>query len=225
VIPVKKQKEPADFAAKVTRKALAFLARVPNPTKGDIDARPWWRNALDDLYKTYGEVCTYSGLWFQRDAVSVDHFTPIGALWKDNPTAAYEWDNFRLASRSMNFEKGDYTDVVDPFTIKPFWFVIDFSSMNVKSGSDLSSEEKARVDATIKRLKLNDIKKRYITFRRKLINEYCDKARKWKHTGQALEVLNEKAPFIAFELKRQGLEKKIVKDLKSTGKTIKGSVA
>jgi hypothetical protein len=64
------------------------------------------------------------------------------------------------------------------------------------------------------------IGEKQIVFRRKLINEYCDKARDWKNTRQALQVLDEKAPFIAFELKRQGLEEKIVEGLKSTGKTI-----
>ncbi len=224
MIPVQKQKEPPDFAGKVTKKALAFLDKNPKPTKKDIDKKAkLWRIALDDLYKEYGEVCAYSGLWFHRDAVSVDHFIPRSAIWKGNPIAAFEWDNFRLASRSMNTEKGDYRDVVDPFTIKPCWFVIHFPSMKIKSGSDLSPEEKAGVEATIERLKLNVGGKRYIGFRRRLVEEYCKRATKWESIGHALEVLEKDAPFIAYELKRQSLEEKIVKTLKPPGKIETGS--
>ncbi len=46
---------------------------------------------------------------------------------------------------------------------------------------------------------------------------------KWESIGHALEVLEKDAPFIAFELKRQGLEGKIVKMLKSPGRIETGS--
>lgn len=224
MIPVQKQEKPADFDEKVTKRALAFLDRNPNPTKTDIEKKAeLWRSVLDDLYEKYREVCAYCGLRFDRDGVSVDHFIPRSAIWKSNPMAAFEWDNFRLASRSMNTEKGDYRDVLDPFTIKPYWFVIHFPSMKVKSGSDLSPGEKAGVEATIARLKLNVGGKRYIDIRRKQVKEYCKWATKWGNIGQALNILERDAPFIAFELKRQGLEEKIVKMLKPRGKTETGS--
>jgi len=214
MIPVKKRKEPGDFAEMVTRKADAFLKKIPNPTKKDIDNRPLWRNALDDLYEAYEEVCAYSGLWFHRDAVSVDHFIPVCDIWSTNPEAAYEWDNFRLASRSMNTEKGDHRDVVDPFRIGLGWFVIDFPSMIVKSGSDLEPSDKAKVDAAIRRLKLNNIEKKYIAYRRKLIRYYSDMVGEWGKIAPAIAHLRKMAPFIASELERQALTEQIVEMLK-----------
>ena len=122
----------------------------------------------------------------------------------------------------MNTEKGDYMDVVDPFTVKPAWFVIDFPSMVIKSGTDLAPADKAKVEATISRLKLNRIEKRYIEYRRELIRKYCDKARKWGGIEHALEILDDMAPFIVFELKRQELTEKIVERLKYPSKAMKG---
>jgi len=214
MIPVQKRNEPVDFVEKVTKKADAFLRKMPNPAKKDIDARPLWRNALDDLYEAYEEACAYSGLWFHRDAVSVDHFIPVNDIWRMNPKAAYEWDNFRLASRSMNTEKGNHRDVADPFHIGPAWFVIDFPSMLVKSGSDLAPTDKAKVDATIRRLKLNNIEKKYITYRRKLIRYYSDMVGEWGEIEPAFAHLRKMAPFIASELERQALTEKIVEMMK-----------
>jgi hypothetical protein len=214
MIPVARQKEPGNFAEKLGKKADAFLKNIPEPTKENIDSRPWWRYVLDDLFGAYGRLCAYCGLRFQRDAVCVDHFTPISKIWRTNPKGAYEWSNFRLASQSMNNEKKDYQDVVDPFHIEPVWFVIDFPSMIIKSGPGLAPADKAKVDATILRLKLNNIEKRYIHYRRELIRKYCDMARKWGRFQPALDVLDDWAPFIAFELKRQALTEQIIEMLK-----------
>lgn len=213
MMPTAEKKEPKDFSKKVTEKADAFLNKTANPTRKDIDNRPYWRNALGDLYKDYEEVCAYCGLWFHRDAVTVDHFIPVCDIWNRNPKLAYEWSNFRLASRSMNGEKGRSRDVLDPFHIGPGWFVIDFPSMIIKSGPGLSTSDKAGVEATILRLKLN-IKEKYINYRRKIIRQYFDMVMKWEEFGQALDSLERMAPFIAYELKRQSLTEKIVKMMK-----------
>jgi hypothetical protein len=214
MIPVAKKKKPEDFYKKVTRKAKAFLKKTPKPTKEQIDKKSYWSDVLDDLYEAYEQACAYSGLRFQREAVEVDHFIPRNAIWKSNPMMAYEWCNFRLASRSMNREKWHYQDVVDPFKIDWGWFVIDFPSMVVKSGPGLDTSDKVRVEATIERLKLNDLKKRYIHYRRKLIRQYCESYRKWNKVGPGLDELQRRAPFIAYELKRQKLTKKIAREFR-----------
>ncbi len=58
-----------------------------------------------------------------------------------------------------------------------------------------------KVDKTISRLKLN-LKEKYINYRREWLCAYCD--------GEiSFSFLNEKAPFIAFELNRQNLKNEI----------------
>jgi hypothetical protein len=214
MIPVAEQQPPNDFDEKVTTKAREFLVKYPKPTKKQIDRKPYWRFALDDLYRSYGRICAYSGLWCQRDAATVDHFLPVAEICKQQPRLApelaYDWHNFRLASPSMNREKRDYMDVVDPFTILPHSFVIDFPSMMIKAGPDLPGSDKEKVNATIKRLKLNT-KERYKGYRLKLIREYCREVREFKDgLQQAFFHLERMAPFIAYELKRQKLTEKII---------------
>ncbi len=214
MIPVTPKQEPKNFYEKVTRKAEAFLMEIPKPAKKQIDAKGYWTDALDELHSLYDETCAYSGLWCQRDAATVDHFVPRAAIWESNPMMAFEWSNFRLASNSMNSAKREYRDVVDPFKIDWGWFVIDFPSMVVKSGTGLDAAEKVRVEATISRLKFNDLKKRHIHYRRKLIRRYCESCKKWNSEGPALDELQRMAPFIAYELERQKLTKEIAGDFK-----------
>ncbi|MCP5054190.1 MAG: hypothetical protein GY940_43890 [bacterium] len=158
--------------------------------------------------EAYDETCAYSGLRLHRDAFTVDHYLPVSRIWGKNPELAYDWNNFRLASRHMNTEKRDFTDVLDPFEIPPQSFEIVFPSMLIKAGPALSPSDKAKVNATIKRLKLNT-KEEYKDHRRKLILKYCKFAKK-SSIGAALDYLDSHAPYIVDELKRQKLTKKIL---------------
>ncbi|NIM13021.1 MAG: hypothetical protein GTO45_12915 [Candidatus Aminicenantes bacterium] len=209
MIPVPKQPEPENFAETVTKKADAFLKKKNSPTGKEIHNRPYWRNALDDLYKAYNKVCAYSALWFPRDAVTVDHYIPISVIAQSNPGLAYDWNNFRLASRSMNTEKGKFQDVLDPFLIEPGWFAMEFPSLIIKSGSDLSPGCRGKVEATIKRLKLNE-KEKYIEYRHEILWDYCLLCSEYDNIDPIFNHLEKRAPFIAYELKRQGLTKEIV---------------
>jgi hypothetical protein len=110
---------------------------------------------LDDLKSEYKNVCAYSGLYILGGEQTVDHYVPRAKTWKTDPMMAYKWSNFRLASWSMNYEKGESMEVVDPFKIDYGWFTIDFDNMFIKSGPQLKPADKADVDATILRLKLN----------------------------------------------------------------------
>jgi hypothetical protein len=214
MIPLKKLPEPGNFADNVTQKANAFLSKHPQPTAEEIRDRPYWRYALDDLHRVYNQICAYSALWCPLDMATVDHFTPISVLVKQKePKSAYDWNNFRLASRSMNTEKHHFQDVWDPFLVQTGWFVMDFPSLMVKSGSGLSSTLREKVEATIKRLKLNE-KEKYIEYRRQFLWDYCDLCSNSDSIECALRHLGRKAPFIAFELQRQELTRKIVAMMK-----------
>ncbi|MCP5103854.1 MAG: hypothetical protein GY950_10770, partial [bacterium] len=132
MIPVEMKKEPGDFAEKVTKKAEDFLKKIPKPGKKDIDNRPYWRYALDDLRLRYENICAYSGLYILGGEQTVDHYVPRGKTWETDPMMAYKWRNFRLASWSMNNQKGESPEVVDPFKIDYGWFIIDFENMFIK---------------------------------------------------------------------------------------------
>src|SRR5690606_18223088 len=80
----------------------------------------FWRRALADLRRAYGDTCAYLGMHIHpaTGAATVDHFQPKSK----HPAAAYEWTNFRLAAQQVNTNKGEHEDVLDPFQIENGWF-------------------------------------------------------------------------------------------------------
>lgn len=215
MIPVEMKKEPGDFAEKVTKEAEDFFKKIPNPRKKDIDNRPYWRYALDDLISEYRNVCAYTGLYILGGEQTVDHYVPRVRTWKTDPMMAYKWSNFRLASWGMNREKGESLEVVDPFKIDYGWFVIDFDNMFIKSGPRLKPADKVDVDATILRLKLN--KGKYHDYRLGLMLFYYDSVVSGGNIGQALHYLEWIAPFIAYELKHQNCTEKVLEIIERSG--------
>jgi hypothetical protein len=97
----------------------------------------------------------------------------------------------------MNSRKKNFRDVLDPFKIKEGWFTLDFSTFMIHPNPSLPAPIKKQITDTIKRLKLN-------------ADELCIAARReWFEcfsTGcMNFTLLEERAPFIAYEAKRQGL--------------------
>ena len=198
MIHVTLQPEPPDFDAKVRVPGKAFLKRYPDPTTW----KECWRECLWDLYEAYGRICAYSAHWFSRcEGVStVDHFIPKSK----NPSKAYEWDNFRLASLRMNARKGAHEDVLDPFTIAKETFVLDFTTLQPKPGPKLSRKIVREAMATIRRLKLDD--------------DVCIESRiGWLQLYSEKELtlggLKKRAPFLAYEIERQGLSVKSLRKI------------
>lgn len=197
VIPVKSQPEPSNFSQLVRNRGLKFLKNnsPPNSWKG----KEFWRKALPELCNAYSRICAYSAQWVPPvvGASTVDHFVPK----KHAPQLAYEWSNFRLACSLLNSRKRDFQDVLDPFKIGNSWFILDFPSLQVKPGSVITLTESNQVVSTINRLNLND--EICITFRIDWLKYFCLGDISFNH-------LEEKAPFIAYELKRQNLVGKII---------------
>ena len=185
MIPVIEQNEPDSFHEKVRIKGQQFLKSNSFPDK----LKDYWRFALNDLYSSYNKICAYSAIWCKRSAASVDHYIPKNV----NYELAYEWTNYRLADRHLNSYKNKYQDVVDPFKIKEGAFELIFPSLRIIGGPNLC---KSKANLTINRLKLNS--QMLIEERGSYLKEYC----KGETT---FSFLTKKAPFIAFELKRQNL--------------------
>lgn len=198
MIPVSLQPEPQDFFTKVREPGQKFLATTPHPTNKTWKNKEYWQNVIEDLYDAYDGVCAYSGEWIPCTTgdPTVDHYIPKSI----SPRQAYEWDNFRLACLRFNRWKREFQDVLDPFTIIENSFQLLFPSLQVVANPDLSYEGREKISATIKRLRLN--------------NGLCIKARKrWVAPlvrGKiSFDFMKERAPFLAYEMERQGLVDKI----------------
>ena len=215
MITVVPRPEPNDFNKKVRVSGQNFLAIFPNPTKDDWKKRgkKIWQRASKQLRDEYDKICAYSAIWVPSGEKSIDHFIPRSA----DKTLAFEWSNFRFCLDIINQYKSSEI-ILDPFKIGMNWFVIDFDLNLVrpnKENEELDSDLLAEIDDTITKLQLNE----YILQQRRLhwIHAY------YKGMPATIEGLRRKAPFIAYELERQGLVEEIkVKHenfLRDTGKT------
>ena len=192
MIPVKKQPEPRNFYKKVQEKGEKILAQNPHPRGKQL--KPYWKAILPELYQAYSGICAYTCHWIPDDTGSktVEHFKPKDLY----PKLAYSWDNYRLVCGTLNGRKGNNEDVLDPFTLQDGWFIIHFPSLQVKPGDNLKKTEAESVVKTIKRLKLND--ETCIRGRRSWLEPYIMGI-------YDINYLEEKAPFLARELKRQNI--------------------
>ncbi|WP_150110981.1 hypothetical protein ACOWPH_22940 [Anabaena sp. PCC 7938] len=189
------QRKPDDFDKKVRNPGLTFLSKVPNPKTEDWKKGAYWQESLDDLCKVYGRICAYSAQWMPRTegTPTVDHFVPKSA----KPEWAYEWDNFRLACLKLNARKRNFLDVIDPCSLQEDCFILDFPSLFIQPNPNILDPLQNRLVTTIKRLKLNE-DDNCVKGRLDWLLPYCQK-------DYPFEYLKSKAPFIAYELERQGL--------------------
>jgi hypothetical protein len=88
-----------------------------------------------------------------------------------------------------------------------------------ESFSEKVTKKADKVETTIKRLKLNE-KEKHIEYRLEFLCDYCELCRQYGNIEPAWRHLEKKAPFIAYELKRQGLTKKIVHMMRCSRNTI-----
>ncbi len=201
LIPVTPVAEPASFHGKVRVPGTAFLKTTPSPSGHQWNGKDYWRGALEDLFVAYNGICAYCGSWTKRTTAkptpqdsSVDHFVPKSAA----PAQAYEWDNFRLCRRRLNTRKDSHRDVLDPFTLAPGWFKLDFLTFLLVPDSTLPAPDRDRVAATIHRLELNTDND-YANERIGAIREYC--------LGRVtVTQLVNRYPFIAAEMQNQAFD-------------------
>jgi len=204
MIPVNPQSPPSDFNSKVRNPGQRFLRTFPGrPSDNDYgrNKAKYWVLALDQLYFKYNKICAYSAeLIFstkKKRQHSVDHFIPKS---KDiDLSFVYEWSNFRLCLKQINnFKDSDF--VIDPFKIKYDWFIIDFEVNRIKPNTGLDPILRLEIINTIRILDLNNII--FQNKRTAWIDRY------YKGITD-LNGLQQKAPFIRYEIVRQGYEEKV----------------
>jgi len=194
MMPIRPQPEPLDFDQNVRKPGKAFLLMVPHPSSKEWERRAYWQRSLPDLYEAYNGICAYSVEWIPENVgdPTVDHYMPKA----NYPALAYEWSNYRLAALRFNRAKRDYLDVLDPFTLEPDWFALNFPYPLIKPNAGISSTQSRMVIDTVNRLKLNDGIS--IRSRQRWISGFSNGL-------FPFDFLKRNAPFIAYELQRQGL--------------------
>lgn len=189
LIRVKLQPEPDDFDSQVKKPGQDFLSKVPRPKGRQWKNKDFWCEAIPDMMEVYNSICAYSSLWIKPDQPTIDHYVSKD----EDPQNAYEWKNFRLARWRINTSKRNHKDVLDPFTIGENWFDLDFTTFGIRPNPALNNIDKEAVRNTIKRLKLDNLD--YREAREVWFNAFRDN----------IAELEKYAPFVAYEMKRQGI--------------------
>jgi len=214
MIPVELADEPLEFDAKVRQPGLSAIDELvgrrprlarPGPKRKKIadkeedipgDAFPaLWRKALPEMLRAYERRCAYLAMYIHHatGAPTVDHVLPKSYAWNQ----VYEWANYRLCAAIINSKKGALLTLVDPFAIGPGWFVLNLNTLHVERGDAAPEAEWKRIDATLPVLN-----------HRLCVQEREEYVRRYRlgpgAGGIDLAYLEERAPFIASELRRQG---------------------
>ena len=226
MIPVVSQPPPPDFdfnkevaipGSNALLKLIGDSTAPPRPGRARVVTYPsieeipgkalptHWRKALPALRKVYGNTCAYLGLRIHpaTGAAEVDHFLPKSKYQK----LAYSWDNFRLSCKRANTHKDKYEDVLDPFLIASDLFSLNLFSGEVEIGPGATDPIiRDQVEATIKRLKLND-DPIFVAARKDYIDRHFGISSPTDLMVQPpLDFVSLKfeAPFVAAEIDRQG---------------------
>ncbi|HTQ31168.1 MAG TPA: hypothetical protein VMI53_08150 [Opitutaceae bacterium] len=189
------QPKPAHFDNQVRRPGRQFLRQIPHPTSAEWAEHSYWRRILEPLHTAYSGICAYSCHWIPYDtgADTVEHFLPKTT----HPNKAYEWTNYRLACATLNGRKG-IKRILDPFEISDGWFTIDFPSLLILPAPGLDARLSKRITDTRDLLGLND-EGTCLRARQRYVKNFCQ--------GMiTFDFLRQDAPFIASEIRRQGLE-------------------
>jgi len=173
---------------------------------------PYWWACLDDLNRLYGGICAYLCLYIPRGTGSptVDHYrgknrcvkaariAPNIEAAREALAPVCEWSNYRLAAQLMNTRKDEFTDVLDPFEVEDGWCVLVFPSLEIQPAPGLPAPLRARIQATIHRLKLNDAE--CCGARAGYVDAYLSAA-----DPIPFSFVARRSPFVAREMRRQGL--------------------
>ena len=191
--PVKQRKEPPCFDGRVRKRGQEFVKTHPDVPVGKWP--PYWRDISRELWDAYDGIDAYYSFYFEYImGVQVDHFLPKSRC----PHLAYEWSNYRLASSGANGHKHTTVNILDPFTMKPHSFFINFLSGEIYPNPNYAKSYVLKCNQTIKALKLDDQSLNYA--RRQRFYELCIGA-------VSLEHLKKISPFVWDEVCRQGLDR------------------
>lgn len=181
MIPVTKVRKPRGFDADVKTPGEKWLKDNPGAKR----PKALWDSHTSHLAKGFGDRCGYAAM-LDPTGGTVDHYRSF----KNFPELAYEWDNYRFASGTMNSTKRNADEsVLDPYEVGEGWFEILLPSLQMRVTDAVPTKFRKKAEFTLKRLKLRD-GERILRWRQSWYNMYC--------AGRLnLEGLREVAPLIA----------------------------
>ncbi|MEZ4293976.1 MAG: hypothetical protein R3B70_03285 [Polyangiaceae bacterium] len=220
MIPVREAAEPPSFDSHVRKRGNdAIASLLGKPVKGKRGRKPkktfareedippdafpaLWiqprktdgKSALDDMMELYGQRCAYLAMYIETATGSptVDHYIPKSMSWR----RVYEWSNYRLSAACVNAAKG-VLEVVDPWEVQAGWFELNLATFHVQRGGAAPKVQHAKIDKTLPLLNLRECRQQR--------EEYVMRYRFGPgNKGIDLAYLEDRAPFIASELRRQG---------------------
>lgn len=194
-MPVKRFQEPTDFNVRVRQKGLLFLAKTPRPTSMQWSKHAYWQDILPDMRLLHNSICNYCATWipYSTGQHSVDHFRNKD----DHPNEAYEWSNYRYVSSRFNSRKRKH-EIIDPFNVQQGAFHIDFTNFFIIKSAAIT-------DPVISTLIENTINFLGFNTDQELVNERFQFFKYYKDQIITFDYLLTCAPFLAYELERQGL--------------------
>lgn len=209
VIPVP---EPVDFDARVRQPGLDAIAELvgeqPSRTRRGpkrkkvadrrekIPASAYpdlWCGVLDEFCEAYQERCAYLGMRIHPGTGhrTIDHFVPKARAWD----LVYEWSNYRLSAGLVNSKKKAAELPYDPFTLPADLVALELVTLRVVPGDAAGPVEQVVETMINETLGLNE--RPFRKLREGYLNDYL--------AGETpLRILERDAPFLAFELRRQG---------------------
>lgn len=181
MIPVPVVPKPLDFDANVKVPGQAWLAQNPGATR----PTPLWNSYTSNLADGFSGLCGYAAM-LDPTGGTVDHYLS----YKNHQHLAYEWDNYRFASGTLNSSKKNADDtVLDPYLVGAGWFEILLPSLQMRVTNAVPAADRAKAVFTLKRLKLQD-GERIIRWRQSWYEMY-------KNGSLSLDGLRSVAPLIA----------------------------
>ncbi|MEW6279241.1 MAG: hypothetical protein AB1758_11490 [Candidatus Eremiobacterota bacterium] len=123
----------------------------------------------------------------------MDHFVS----WKEDPSRAYDWGNYRYASGWINSSKSNEPSsrLLDPYQVEDGWFELILPSLQLVLTEAVPEEFRARAAHMLMRLRLRD-GEQVVRQRRTWLELY--------ESGQlTLEALERMAPLIARAVRRR----------------------
>lgn len=188
MIALKPAAQPVNFEEEVAIPGERWLAANP-----DVKKRPprYWAKCEHALADSFANRCAYAAM-LDPTGGTVDHYFS----WINFPYLAYDWENYRFASATLNSSKLALDDaVLDPFDVGDGWFEILLPSLEMVLTDLVPTSMRAKAEFTLRRLQL-DRGKRVIGWRKSWYRLYSQGKLR-------LEGLREVAPLIADAVEKQ----------------------
>ncbi len=159
--------EPAAFDRNCRQKGLTWLKNHP---QSDVRPKDFWSPFRDDLRNGFANRCGYFAMYLPEG--HVDHFVSWAKAKAVNPNLAYEWDNFRFLSPSLNSKKGTLDDqLLDPFGVQDEWFEVELPSLVLRVTEAIPASLRTKAQFTLDRLDLEQGRKA-VSLRREWYESY-----------------------------------------------------